>query len=78
MAGLGRPARLDRDGLVRNGSWVAGSGVELLAESGGRLQGRFLMQPGPAGPPSREQLLVAVALADQAGAALAPHYPVAS
>ncbi len=78
VAGIGRPARLDRDGSVRGGSWVSGTGVELLAESAGRLQGRFLMQPGPGEIPSREQLLVAVALADQAGAALAPHYPVAS
>ncbi len=46
--------------------------LELLVESGGRLQGRFLMQPDPDAPPTREQLLVAVALADQAGAALAP------
>ncbi len=78
VAGIGRPARLDRDGSVQGGSWVSGTGVELLAESAGRLQGRFLMQPGPGEIPSREQLLVAVALADQAGAALAPHYPVAS
>ena len=78
VAGIGRPARLDRDGSVQGGSWVSGTGIELLAESAGRLQGRFLMQPGPGEIPSREQLLVAVALADQAGAALAPHYPVAS
>jgi K+-sensing histidine kinase KdpD len=78
VAGIGRPARLDRDGSVQGGSWVSGTGVELLAESAGRLQGRFLMQPGPGEIPSREQLLVAVALADQAGAALAPRYPVAS
>ena len=63
---------------MQGGSWVSGTGIELLAESAGRLQGRFLMQPGPGEIPSREQLLVAVALADQAGAALAPHYPVAS
>ena len=49
--------------------------TELLVESGGRLQGRFLMQPEPSARPTREQLLVAVALADQAGAALAASYP---
>jgi len=43
-------------------------------ESGGRLRGRFLMQPGQQWP-AREQLLVAVALADQAGAALAASHP---
>ncbi len=52
--------------------------VELLVESGGRLQGRFLMQPDPAAEPTREQLLVAAALADQAGAALAASYPAAT
>ena len=56
-------------------SLPAGTGLELLVESGGRLQGRFLMQPMPDARPTREQLLVAVALADQAGAALASSYP---
>jgi K+-sensing histidine kinase KdpD len=82
-AGIGGPARLEHDGTITfdgepydvpNGEWPAGVGLELLVESGGRLRGRFLMQPGkylPAG----EQLLVAVALADQAGAALAAKYP---
>jgi GAF domain-containing protein len=54
----------------------AGTDIELLVESGGRLQGRFLMRPDPDTPLTREQLLVAVALADQAGAALAASYPV--
>ena len=77
MAGLGGPARLGHDGVVL----VAGEpadvrrdglpdATELLVESGGRLQGRFLMRPAPGARPAREQLLVAVALADQAGAAL--------
>lgn len=35
------------------------------------FQGRFLMTPLPGACPTREQRLVAVALADQAGAALA-------
>jgi K+-sensing histidine kinase KdpD len=80
VAGLGQPARLQSNGdvtiagrpvNVQDGGLPAASGVELLVESGGRLQGRFLMQPDPAARPSREQLLVAVSLADQAGAALA-------
>ena len=82
MAGIGGPARLEHDGTIafdgepydlRGGEWPAGVRLELLVESGGRLRGRFLMQPGKylsAG----EQLLVAVALADQAGAALAATY----
>ena len=82
MAGIGGPARLEHDGTItfdgepydlRGGDWPSGVGLELLVESSGRLRGRFLIQPGkhlPAG----EQLLVAVALADQAGAALAATY----
>lgn len=79
-AGLGRPGRIGHDGQVT----VAGtpwdteqfglphnSGTELLVESGDRLQGRFLMDPDPAARPTREQLLVAVAFADQVASALA-------
>jgi K+-sensing histidine kinase KdpD len=77
-AGLGQPGRIEPDGRVT----VAGSpwdvehfglpsaaGTEVLVESGGRLLGRFLMQPDPAARPTREQLLVAVAFADQVGLA---------
>jgi hypothetical protein len=87
VAGIGRPARLEHDGeVVLNGQpfdlgsadLPAGTSLELLVESGGRLQGRFLMQPAPGVRPTREQLLVAAALADQAGAALAASYPAAS
>jgi K+-sensing histidine kinase KdpD len=83
MAGIGGPARLEHDGTITfagepydlpYGEWPPGVGLELLVESGGRLQGRFLMQPGKY-PPTGEQLLVAVALADQAGAGLAARYP---
>ena len=82
MAGIGGPARLEHDGTITfdgepydvpNGEWPGGVGLELLVESGGRLRGRFLMQPGKY-LPTREQLLVAIALADQAGAALAATY----
>lgn len=79
-AGLGGPPRLRRDGQVLAGGriWDAGhdglppgTSTELLAEASGLLQGRFLLTPGPPAPLTLEQRLVAVALADQAGAALA-------
>lgn len=85
VAGLGGPARIQPDGeVVSHGlKWdvpefglPAENGTELLVESGGRLQGRFLMQPDPTVPLSREQLLVAVGFADQVGAALAASHPV--
>jgi hypothetical protein len=54
VAGLGRPARLLRDGQVMAGpvAWNADSQglpgeTELLVESSGMLQGRFLMTPAP-------------------------------
>jgi len=79
-AGIGRPARLRRDGQIVAPGWerdledeglLPGPGIELLAEAGGLLQGRFLMTPAPGARPSLEQKLLAVALADQVGAALA-------
>lgn len=84
VAGLGRPARIQSDGEVTlnglpydvaNGGLPARIGTELLVESGGLLRGRFLMQPDPDARPTREQLMVAVALADQVGAALAASHP---
>jgi K+-sensing histidine kinase KdpD len=84
MAGVGRPARIQPDGTVT----LAGrsldpaeyglptaTGTELLVESGGRLEGRYLLQPDPAARPGREQVLVALALADQVGAALSAGHP---
>src|SRR5215472_3283601 len=64
VAGIGHPARLHRDGTVVLGSQPydlqltslpAATDIELPVESGGRLQGRFLMQPDPGVPLSREQ-----------------------
>ena len=52
-----------------------GMNVELLVESGGLLQGRFLMSPDDGARPTREQRLLGVALADQVGAALATSRP---
>ncbi len=85
VAGLGRPARLRHDGSVTIGqrAWnvdtegfPASSDTELLVESGGMFQGRFLMTPAPDARPTLEQRLLAVALADQVGAALATSHPV--
>jgi K+-sensing histidine kinase KdpD len=81
VAGLGQPARLKHNGQVvaGNRTWdVAAAGLppdtetELLVEHGGLLQGRFLIRPVPGTRPTREQLMVAIALADQVGAALTP------
>ncbi len=79
IAGIGRPARLQHDGSVTTGSrtWDTGrdgfpaGDTELLVESGGVFQGRFLMTPRPAARPTLEQRLLAIAFADQAGAAMA-------
>ena len=54
----------------------ANTDVELLVESGGVFQGRFLMTPVPGARTTLEQRLLAVALADQVGAALATSRPV--
>ena len=45
-------------------------------ESGGLFQGRFLMTPVPGARPPLEQRLLAIAFADQVGAALATSHPV--
>ena len=83
VAGLGRPARLQHDGRLMTGDRVGdieGDGrpadTELLAENHGILQGRFLMSPHPGSRPTLEQRLVAIAFADQVGAALAASRPV--
>jgi K+-sensing histidine kinase KdpD len=77
-AGLGQPGRIEPDGrvTVAGNPWdverfglPSAAGTEVLVESGGRLLGRFLMQPDPAARPTQEQLLVALAFADQVGLA---------
>ncbi len=45
--------------------------VELPVRGGGRILGTFLLTPTPVTPISQEQCLVAVALVDQLGAAMA-------
>jgi K+-sensing histidine kinase KdpD len=84
IAGIGKPARLQQDGqVIANGrAWDAdhqglppGTDLELLVETGGLLQGRFLMTPVPGAHPSLEQRHMAAAFAAQAGAALASSQP---
>ena len=83
-AGLGRPARLQKDGRVvtEGRTWDVAEGLpdgtdlELLVQNLGVLQGRFLMRPKPQAHPTLERRLVAIALADQVGAALAGAHPV--
>lgn len=83
-AGLWHPARLKHDGQVVMGdvAWdVTANGLpddidtELLVEYDGRLQGRFLMRALPGARPSMEQRLVAIAFADQVGAAVVGSHP---
>jgi K+-sensing histidine kinase KdpD len=78
-AGLGQPARLRHDGRVewKHKVWdveqhglPVDSDIELIVESGGRLEGRFLMRAAADMHPTRSQRLVAVTLAGQVGAAL--------
>ena len=85
IAGIGQPARLHHDGSVTAGhrTWdVDAEGfpgdtdVEVLVESSGVFQGRFLMAPVPGARPTLEQRLLAVAFADQVGVALATSRPV--
>jgi K+-sensing histidine kinase KdpD len=45
--------------------------VELPVRGGGKILGTFLLTPTPVAPISQEECLVAVALVDQLGAALA-------
>jgi len=84
-AGLGRPARLRNDGQVvtEHRTWnVAVEGlpsdtdIELLVENAGVLQGRFLMRAKPDARPTLEQRLVAIAFAEQVGAALVGSHPI--
>ena len=77
-SGLTREASLGRDGAVVMGDllWGAdtnglpGKRVDLDVNARGRLVGRFVLEPTPAVPVSLEKRIVAVALADQVGAAL--------
>ncbi|WP_406194867.1 DUF4118 domain-containing protein [Kitasatospora sp. NBC_01560] len=75
---MGHPARLEPDGSVVIGrrQWDADrlglpdEDVELRLFGSGRYIGRFMLEPTLGAVPSRQARLVAVTLADQAGAAL--------
>lgn len=75
----GKGAWIANDGTVRLNPlrWPAATAglptkqVELPVRGGGRVLGTFLLTPTPVTPISKEQCLVAVALADQLGATMA-------
>jgi len=77
-------ARIERNGEVTLGQFRWGvdtmglptKQVELLVESRGCHLGRFLLTPTPGQPIPFDKRLVAIALADQVGAALAAPQPV--
>jgi hypothetical protein len=79
---IDRPAvRIERDGHVMLGGtlWnvdrmgLPGPEIELLVQERGRAQGRFVLTPTPGFPVSLERRVVAVAMADQVGAAHRSH-----
>jgi hypothetical protein len=77
----GKGAWIETDGTVRLNplQWPASSvglptrQVELPVRGGGRVLGTFILTPTPAQPISHDRCVVAVAMADQLGAALAAH-----
>ena len=79
----GVAARVEPDGVVRVGelAWATSDlglphrGVDLPARSGGRVLGHFLLAPFPGVRIDHDALLVAVAIADQVGVALAANRP---
>ncbi|WP_329468476.1 hypothetical protein [Streptomyces sp. NBC_01431] len=75
---LGRPPRLEHDGSIVVGrrTWATdqlgmpAEEVELRLFGNGRYIGRFMLDPIPGSIPTRQALLVAVTLTDQAGRAM--------
>jgi K+-sensing histidine kinase KdpD len=75
----GKGAWIDKDGTVRLNPlrWPSAAvglptrHVELPVRGGGRILGTFILTPTATAPISHERCVVAVALADQIGAALA-------
>jgi hypothetical protein len=75
-------AWIEPDGTVRLNpiTWPTASyglptdRVELPVRGGGEMLGTFILTPTPTKPISRDQCMVAVALADQLGAALATQH----
>lgn len=72
MSGMGRVHHLTRQG----GFELPESGIELPVLAGGRPVGRFVLLPRPGVGATLEGRVVAVALADQVGAALAVRSPL--
>ena len=76
---LGHPPRLEPDGTVTVGrsrwdverSGLPAEEIEVRTFGNGQYYGRFMLKPRPGARPSLQARLVAVALADQAGRALA-------
>ena len=76
---VGTAARVQPDGQVCIGAvaWSTGDlglphrGVDLPVRARGTVVGHFLLVPVPGFPVGRDDLLVAVAIADQVGAAFA-------
>ncbi|PWI09798.1 histidine kinase [Streptomyces sp. NWU339] len=75
---IGHPPRLEHDGSITIGrrQWDADrlglpdQEVEVRMFGNGRYIGRYMLAPTPGAVPSRQARLVAVTLADQAGAAM--------
>jgi K+-sensing histidine kinase KdpD len=75
-----RVTQLEHDGSVHLGAvrWgvhqmgLPGKELELQVQSQGTSLGRFLLEPTPGSPVSAQRQIVAVAIADQVGAALVP------
>jgi K+-sensing histidine kinase KdpD len=76
-----RTVRIEHDGHVMLGGsdWdvdrlgLPGPELEILVQGRGRTQGRFVLTPTPGFPVSLERRVVAVAIADQVGAAHRVH-----
>ncbi len=76
-----RVARLDHDGNVIHAGMLWGAHnmglpspeVDLVVQARGQVLGRFVLGPTPGYPVSLHRRVVAVAIADQVGAALRPH-----
>jgi len=80
----GHGARMEQNGevVLAGMRWgveqmgLPGTEVELPVEYQGRFFGRFVLVPTPGKPVSRERRVVAAALADQVGAALAGRHAI--
>ncbi len=75
--------RMERDGHVLIGRHIwgvhevglPGPELDLPVQTRGQVRGRFVLEPTPGSPVSLQRRVVAVAIADQVGAALIPQAP---